>query len=107
MRVTNLAGLEAFSLAGRKALVTGGNRGLGFAFAKAIGQCGAEVSIVGRSEHANEEAVGRLADAGVRATDIAADLCVDADVTRAMAAAFETMGGLDVLIRNAGTCIRK
>jgi len=105
--VTNLAGLAAFSLSGRKALVTGGNRGLGFAFAKAIGQCGAEVSIVGRSEQANEEAVGRLADAGVRAPAIDADLCVDADVTRAVDAAVEAMDGLDVLINNAGTCIHK
>lgn len=107
MNETNLTGLNVFSLAGRKALVTGGNRGLGFAFAKAIGQCGAEVSIVGRSEKANEDAVGRLAAEGVRATAISADLSIDADVNRAVDDAAAAMGGLDVLVNNAGTCYHK
>jgi NAD(P)-dependent dehydrogenase (short-subunit alcohol dehydrogenase family) len=102
-----LPGLNAFSLLGRKALVTGGNRGLGFAFAKALGQCGAEVSIIGRSKQANDDAVDRLAAEGVPAIGIGADLSIDADVHRAVDEAVEAMGGLDVLINNAGTCYHK
>jgi NAD(P)-dependent dehydrogenase (short-subunit alcohol dehydrogenase family) len=71
-------GLAAFSLDGRKALITGGNRGLGFAFTQALADCGATVAFIGRSADANEAAVKRLADAGVRAHGISADLSNDA-----------------------------
>ena len=47
-------GLAAFSLAGKKALITGGNRGLGFAFTQALADCGASVAFIGRSSDANQ-----------------------------------------------------
>src|SRR6185437_5860015 len=75
-------GLAAFSLAGRKALVTGGNRGLGYAFTMALADCGASVAFIGRSAAANDAAVKRLAQAGVRAHGISADLSKEEDVAR-------------------------
>jgi NAD(P)-dependent dehydrogenase (short-subunit alcohol dehydrogenase family) len=97
-------GLSAFSLEGKKALVTGGNRGLGYAFTQALADSGATVAFVGRGGEANEAAVGRLASAGVRAYGISADLTVDDDVDRAVDRAAEALGGLDIVVNNAGVC---
>ena len=99
-----MKGLDAFSLAGRRALVTGGNRGLGYAFTQALAECGAEVAFLGRSRAANAEAVERLAGEGVTAVGITADLTVDADVQRSVDEAIGALGGLDVLVNNAGAC---
>ena len=97
-------GLSAFSLEGKKALVTGGNRGLGYAFTRALADCGATVAFVGRGGEANAAAAGRLAGDGVDAYGISADLTVDDDVDRAVDAAVEALGGLDVVVNNAGVC---
>jgi NAD(P)-dependent dehydrogenase (short-subunit alcohol dehydrogenase family) len=97
-------GLAAFSLEGRKALVTGGNRGLGYAFTRALADCGAAVAFIGRGIGANRAAVERLEAAGVRAHGIGADLADDDQVLRAVDEAAEVLGGLDIVVNNAGTC---
>jgi NAD(P)-dependent dehydrogenase (short-subunit alcohol dehydrogenase family) len=97
-------GLAAFSLAGKKALITGGNRGLGYAFTMALADCGASVAFIGRDADANDSAVKRLAQAGVRAHGISADLAKDDDVARAVGEAVEALDGLDIVVNNAGTC---
>jgi NAD(P)-dependent dehydrogenase (short-subunit alcohol dehydrogenase family) len=100
-------GLAAFSLDGKKALITGGNRGLGFAFTQALADCGASVAFVGRSIDANQAAVKRLAEAGVHAHGIGADLSKDDDVRRSVDEAVEALGGLDIVVNNAGTCFHE
>ena len=100
-----MTALEAFSLDGRRALVTGGNRGLGFAFVDALARSGAEVAFVARDGDANASAVRRLADGGVRAHPIAGDLVDNSDVQRAIDETVDALGGLDVLVNNAGTCV--
>jgi NAD(P)-dependent dehydrogenase (short-subunit alcohol dehydrogenase family) len=97
-------GLAAFSLEGRRALVTGGNRGLGFAFTQALAQCGATVAFVARSAAVNADAVRRLAASGVQAHAIEADLLDDEQVKRSVDAAAEALGGLDIVVNNAGAC---
>ena len=97
-------GLAAFSLEGKKALITGGNRGLGFAFTQALADCGAAVAFIGRSADANAAAIERLAAAGVQAHGIGADLAKDDDVQRGVDEAVEALGGLDIVVNNAGTC---
>jgi NAD(P)-dependent dehydrogenase (short-subunit alcohol dehydrogenase family) len=99
-----MSALDVFSLDGRRAIVTGGNRGLGFAFAQAIVRSGAQVTIVGRSADANDAAVKALAETGESVYSVAADLAVDADVQRCVDQAIDSMGGLDILVNNAGTC---
>jgi len=59
---------------------------------------------VGRGGEANAAAAGRLAGDGVDAYGISADLTVDDDVDRAVDAAVEALGGLDVVVNNAGVC---
>lgn len=98
-------GLAAFSLEGKKALITGGNRGLGFAFTQALADAGASVAFVGRGDDANKAAVTRLGELGIEAHAIGADLTNDADVQRSVDEAISALGGLDIVVNNAGTCV--
>ncbi len=96
--------LDKFALPGRKALVTGGNRGLGKAFAAALAEAGASVAIAGRDAHRNAQTVAEAAAAGVTLVPVTADITDDADVERMTRAAVDALGGLDILVNNAGVC---
>jgi NAD(P)-dependent dehydrogenase (short-subunit alcohol dehydrogenase family) len=97
--------LERFALTGKKALVTGGNQGLGKAFAAALAEAGARVVIVARDAGRNAAAVRELAGQGLEVSSIDADITRDADGT--IQRAVEELSGLDVLVNNAGLCIHK
>jgi NAD(P)-dependent dehydrogenase (short-subunit alcohol dehydrogenase family) len=97
--------LERFALGGRKAVVTGGNQGLGKAFAAALAQAGAEVVIVARDAARNEAAVSDLTGQGLAVSAITGDITGDAAQITGQAA--ERLGGLDILVNNAGVCIHK
>jgi len=100
-------GIQAFSLAGRRALVTGGSRGLGAAFARALGQAGADVAILARDPAANAAAVAALAGDGIRVHAVSADLTRGVELEQAVGSVIDHLGGLDVLVNNAGTVIHK
>lgn len=94
-----------FSLSGKTAIVTGGNQGLGRAFAFALAEAGARVAIVGRSVARNAKVVEEAAAAGHQLVAIAADITDDTQVQRMTDEALGSLGGrLDVLVNNAGTC---
>jgi NAD(P)-dependent dehydrogenase (short-subunit alcohol dehydrogenase family) len=94
-----------FSLDGKTALVTGGNQGLGKAFALALAQAGARVAICGRREEANLAAAAEAKEAGHDLVPITADITDDAQVTAMTDEALGALGGrIDVLVNNAGTC---
>ena len=97
--------LDSFSLAGKKALVTGGNQGLGKAFAAALAEAGAEVVIVARDPGRNAAAVAGLRGQGLAVSAIDADITQDADAITDQAA--RDLGGLDILVNNAGVCVHK
>jgi NAD(P)-dependent dehydrogenase (short-subunit alcohol dehydrogenase family) len=97
--------LERFALTGKKALVTGGNQGLGKAFAAALAEAGAEVIIVARDAARNTAAVDQLASRGLAVSAITGDITADAGQITGQAA--EQLGGLDILVNNAGVCIHK
>jgi NAD(P)-dependent dehydrogenase (short-subunit alcohol dehydrogenase family) len=94
--------LERFALDGRKAVVTGGNQGLGKAFAAALGQAGAEVVIVARDAGRNAAAVAEMNDQGLAVSALDGDITQDAGAVIDAAAA--RLGGLDILVNNAGVC---
>ncbi|TMR19118.1 SDR family oxidoreductase [Nonomuraea turkmeniaca] len=94
---------ELFSLHGRRALVTGGSSGIGYAMAEAIGRAGAEVVLVARRPHQLDQAVERLREHGVTATRISADLGARDDVQHVC----DTAGDIDILVNDAGNNIRK
>ena len=93
--------LDTFSLAGKKALVTGGNRGLGQAFARALAEAGAAVAFSGRD--AGRNAAVAAAD-GLSLVPITADITDDDQVEAMTSAAVDALGGLDILVNNAGAC---
>ncbi|MGW4799171.1 SDR family NAD(P)-dependent oxidoreductase [Nonomuraea sp. NPDC004297] len=94
---------ELFSLHGRRALVTGGSSGIGYAMAEAIGRAGAEVVLVARRREELDKAVARLRGHGVTASAISADLGKRDDVRRVC----ESGGDIDILVNDAGNNIRK
>ncbi len=95
--------LESFALTGKKALVTGGNQGLGKAFAAALAQAGAQVVIVARDAARNAAAVRELTGQGLAVSALDADITADAGPVTVQAA--EALGGLDILVNNAGVRI--
>ncbi|MFF4214403.1 SDR family NAD(P)-dependent oxidoreductase [Streptomyces sp. NPDC001796] len=96
--------LDTFALNGRRALVTGGNRGLGLAFATALAEAGADVAIAARDGERTAGVVKQAAEQGLRLHPITADITDDADVERMTGEAADALGGLDILVNNAGTC---
>ena len=91
------------SMAGNRCIVTGGSRGIGAATAFALAAEGADVAIIARDESALRERATRIeASHGTRAIPIAADLSTADGVSASIAAAQETLGGVDVLVNNAG-----
>lgn len=94
-----------FSLHGKTAIVTGGNQGLGKAFAFGLAEAGARVAIVGRSTDRNERVAAEAAAAGHEFVTITADITDDAQVTRMTEEALAAFGTIDVLVNNAGTCV--
>lgn len=96
--------MTPFDLTGRTALVTGGNQGLGKAFAIGLAEAGARVAIAGRSAERNDKVVADGAAAGHDLHAITADITTAADVDRMTAEAIEALGHVDILVNNAGTC---
>ena len=99
--------LDAFRLTGKVAVVTGGNRGLGRAFALALAEAGADVAIVARDEDRSEAVLQELRDRDVRTLAVRADVTVRADVERMLGEVTAGLGPVDVLVNNAGTCIHR
>ena len=93
-----------FDLTGRTALVTGGNQGLGKAFAFGLAEAGAKVAISGRSAERNSQVVEEAAEAGYTFHAITADITKAEDVETMTTDAISALGHLDVLVNNAGTC---
>jgi 2-deoxy-D-gluconate 3-dehydrogenase len=90
----------AFDLAGRVAAVTGANTGLGRAIAEALAAAGADVALIGRSDPA--ETLAAIEAMGRRAVWINADLGGKPDFGGIVARVVEDLGGLHVLVNNAG-----
>lgn len=96
-----------FDLQGRRALVTGGNSGIGEAMARALGLAGAQVLLVARRDAELQAAVQRLRADGIAAQSLAADL-LDAHGLRGVAqAAEQRLGGIDILVNAAGVNLRQ
>ena len=90
-------------LSGKRALVTGGSRGIGAATARLLARAGAHVMIGYRSRSAEAEAVAsEMRGMGVTAAARAADISTRAGADMLVAAAVDALGGLDIFVANAG-----
>ncbi|HUG62230.1 MAG TPA: 2-dehydro-3-deoxy-D-gluconate 5-dehydrogenase KduD [Methylomirabilota bacterium] len=92
--------LSAFSLEGKRVLVTGANTGIGQGIALSAGRAGAAVIGVGRSSM--DETAGLLRAVGAPFTPIACDLSSSAAAAAMLDAAWEREGPIDGLVNNAG-----
>jgi NAD(P)-dependent dehydrogenase (short-subunit alcohol dehydrogenase family) len=99
--------LKSFGVPDRVAVVTGGNRGLGRAFAHALGEAGASVAILARDAAASSAVVGELAAKGVRAAAYTADMTDRSAVADAADRIRSDFEQVDILVNNAGTCIHR
>lgn len=87
---------------GQVALVTGGGRGLGRAFAQALAAVGAAVSVTAKSRNQVEETVKSIEDQGGRAISVVGDISNPDDVERIVSFTEEQLGPVDLLVNNAG-----
>jgi NAD(P)-dependent dehydrogenase (short-subunit alcohol dehydrogenase family) len=86
----------------KTALVTGANKGIGFAIAQGLGAAGYRIMVGARDEARREAAVERLRGADVDAFGVALDVTSEASVAAAAAAIARQVEQLDVLVNNAG-----
>jgi NAD(P)-dependent dehydrogenase (short-subunit alcohol dehydrogenase family) len=97
-----MAVLDSFRLDGKVAVVTGGNRGLGEAFARALGEAGARVALAARDADRSAAVAGELG-----ALAVAADVTDSASVEAMLATVTAELGPVDVLVNNAGVCYHR
>ena len=90
------------SISGKAALVTGGGRGIGRAAAIALAREGANVCVTARSSDEIEKVAAEIRAQGVSALAVTCDVADDAACEQAVKACAAELGGLDVLINNAG-----
>src|SRR6266536_2944553 len=96
--------LDLFSLAGRNALVTGGNTGLGRAFSLALAKAGADVFAVGLAE--DDGTTGRLVEqAGRRMEFVPGDIAQPGVPAAVVRRCVETLGSIDILVNCAGIAL--
>jgi NAD(P)-dependent dehydrogenase (short-subunit alcohol dehydrogenase family) len=99
--------MSPWDLTGRRALVTGGSRGLGGAIARTLAAAGAQVAIAARSAEQLERYVAEAGNAGHRMSAVAADLRERGEADRVLAEASSALGGVDILVHAAGHLVRR
>ena len=96
--------MDLFDLSDKVAIVTGGNGGIGLGMARGLAAAGATLAVVGRNAEKNQIAVDEL---GANARAFVADVTNAAEVDEMVSEVVKSFGGIDILINNAGTNIRK
>lgn len=89
-------------LKGKKAIITGGGRGLGKATAIAFAKEGIDVAITGRNEENLKQTVSELKTLGVNAIYAVFDISNYDDVKKGIKGIIDTLGSVNILINNAG-----
>jgi NAD(P)-dependent dehydrogenase (short-subunit alcohol dehydrogenase family) len=92
------------NLQGKVCLVTGGVRGIGAATAMRLARAGADLAVQSRDAKSSAalEMKAAIEGLGRRCISIAADMAVSADATRTVQETLDALGGIDVLVHNAG-----
>ncbi|MEV8019328.1 glucose 1-dehydrogenase [Streptomyces sp. NPDC086554] len=94
--------MNVYDLEGRRALVSGGAQGLGAGMAEALARAGAAVVVADIQEDAGRATAEALQKAGGNAAFVPLDVTDDASWESATARAVDELGGLDIVVNNAG-----
>lgn len=94
------------NLNGKVAIVTGGASGFGAAIARRLAQAGAAVMVADLNAEGAQRMVDELAASGNRAIALACDVSREADYRRMVDATLQQLGGLHIVVNNAGTTHR-
>src|ERR1700733_14738420 len=94
--------MSVYDLTGRKAMVTGGARGLGEGMARALARAGAAVVVADIREDLGKATASSLREEGANAEFVALDITSDESWAQAMPQAVAHLAGLDILVNNAG-----
>ncbi len=97
--------IERFSLAGKKAIVTGGSKGIGAEVAAVLAEAGADMAIVGRDQAGLAETKGAVEAAGRACLVIEADFRTAEGPRQAGEMALAHFGTVDILVNNAGIAL--
>ncbi|MDD3346189.1 SDR family NAD(P)-dependent oxidoreductase [Oscillibacter sp.] len=95
-----------FSLEGKHALVTGGAQGLGLSIAEAFCAAGAVVTVADINAEAVEKTAEELRAQGGKAFSVVCDVSKEEQVAKAINDCAEKMGGLEIVVANAGVSVR-
>ncbi len=95
-----------FDLEGKVAIVTGGNRGIGFAVAEGLAKAGATVVIANRNGDAGQAAAQVIRDSGLKAAAIPTDVSEKTSVENLVAGVMAEYGKIDILVNSAGVIDR-
>lgn len=93
---------ELFDLSGKVAVVTGASSGLGVVFAEALAEAGASVAVAARRADRIQEVAERITAGGGTAIAVECDVTDGASTDALMEATVDQLGGLDVVVANAG-----
>ncbi len=94
--------MSVYELTGRRALVTGGARGLGEGIARALAAAGASVVLGDVLDDLGQKTAASIAESGAAAGFVHLDVTDDASWESAVSDVIEQLGGLDILVNNAG-----
>lgn len=97
--------MDAFSLTGKTAVVTGGSRGLGRAFSVALASAGAQIVVVARDAEQSAITAEMVEATGQPCRVVLADVTTPGTPEHVLAESIDAFGTVDVLVNNAGTCI--
>lgn len=94
--------VERFSLTGKKALVTGGSKGIGAEVARVLAEAGADLAIVGRDKAGLADTKSAIETTGRACLSIEADFSLSEGPREAGRQALDHFGKIDILVNNAG-----
>lgn len=97
--------IERLSLAGKRALVTGGSKGIGAVTAEVLAEAGADVAVLGRDRAGLAQTQSQVRSKGRECLVIQADLRDAVQARRAAQQVLEDFGVVDILVNNAGVAL--